>query len=76
VSWRDATLYWRDEQFCRTGWIARQPVESGFRPFREQISTMLIPVVLSGGAGARLWPVLREAFPKPFIRLPDGSSLL
>jgi len=37
---------------------------------------MLIPVILSGGAGARLWPVSREAFPKPFIRLPDGSSLL
>lgn len=37
---------------------------------------MLIPVILSGGTGARLWPVSREAFPKPFIRLPDGSSLL
>lgn len=37
---------------------------------------MLIPVILSGGAGARLWPVSREAFPKPFIRLADGESLL
>jgi mannose-1-phosphate guanylyltransferase/mannose-6-phosphate isomerase len=37
---------------------------------------MLIPVILSGGAGARLWPVSREAFPKPFIRLADGASLL
>jgi len=37
---------------------------------------MLIPVVLSGGAGARLWPVSREALPKPFIKLPDGESLL
>ena len=37
---------------------------------------MLVPVILSGGAGARLWPVSREAFPKPFIRLADGSSLL
>jgi mannose-1-phosphate guanylyltransferase/mannose-6-phosphate isomerase len=36
----------------------------------------LIPVILSGGAGARLWPVSREAFPKPFIRLADGASLL
>jgi mannose-1-phosphate guanylyltransferase / mannose-6-phosphate isomerase len=36
----------------------------------------LIPVILSGGAGARLWPVSREAFPKPFIKLPDGESLL
>ena len=28
---------------------------------------MLIPVILSGGTGTRLWPVSREAFPKPFI---------
>ena len=37
---------------------------------------MLIPVILSGGAGTRLWPVSRRTSPKPFIRLPDGESLL
>jgi mannose-1-phosphate guanylyltransferase/mannose-6-phosphate isomerase len=37
---------------------------------------LLIPVILSGGAGTRLWPVSREAHPKPFIVLPDGESLL
>src|SRR3954469_21274745 len=37
---------------------------------------MLIPVILSGGVGARLWPVSRESYPKPFIRLADGESLL
>ncbi len=36
----------------------------------------LIPVVLCGGAGSRLWPVSRQAHPKPFIRLADGQSLL
>ncbi len=36
----------------------------------------LIPVVLCGGSGSRLWPVSREAHPKPFIRLGDGQSLL
>ncbi|HEY6898759.1 MAG TPA: mannose-1-phosphate guanylyltransferase/mannose-6-phosphate isomerase [Rhodocyclaceae bacterium] len=36
----------------------------------------LIPVILSGGAGTRLWPVSREMHPKPFIRLADGQSLL
>jgi mannose-1-phosphate guanylyltransferase len=36
----------------------------------------LIPVILSGGAGTRLWPVSREQHPKPFIRLADGLSLL
>ena len=37
---------------------------------------LLIPVILSGGAGTRLWPVSREALPKPFMRLADGNSLL
>jgi len=37
---------------------------------------MLIPLILSGGSGTRLWPVSREAHPKPFIRLADGRSLL
>src|SRR5690606_39433144 len=36
----------------------------------------LVPVILSGGAGTRLWPVSREGHPKPFIRLPDGQTLL
>lgn len=36
----------------------------------------LIPVILCGGAGSRLWPVSREMHPKPFIRLADGQSLL
>jgi mannose-1-phosphate guanylyltransferase/mannose-6-phosphate isomerase len=37
---------------------------------------MLIPVILSGGSGTRLWPVSRQAHPKPFIKLADGRSLL
>jgi mannose-1-phosphate guanylyltransferase/mannose-6-phosphate isomerase len=35
-----------------------------------------VAVILSGGAGSRLWPVSREALPKPFIKLADGESLL
>jgi mannose-1-phosphate guanylyltransferase len=37
---------------------------------------MLIPTILCGGAGSRLWPVSREMHPKPFIRMADGLSLL
>lgn len=37
---------------------------------------VLIPTILCGGAGSRLWPVSRETHPKPFIRLQDGESLL
>jgi mannose-1-phosphate guanylyltransferase len=36
----------------------------------------IIPVILSGGVGARLWPVSRELHPKPFMHLADGQSLL
>jgi mannose-1-phosphate guanylyltransferase / mannose-6-phosphate isomerase len=36
----------------------------------------LVPVILSGGAGTRLWPLSREAAPKPFLHLPDGETLL
>ncbi|WP_017906699.1 mannose-1-phosphate guanylyltransferase/mannose-6-phosphate isomerase [Pseudomonas asplenii] len=38
--------------------------------------SLLIPCIIAGGAGTRLWPVSREAMPKPFMRLPDGESLL
>jgi mannose-1-phosphate guanylyltransferase/mannose-6-phosphate isomerase len=36
----------------------------------------LIPVILSGGAGTRLWPLSRQSHPKPFLELPDGETLL
>ena len=40
----------------------------------------LVPIILSGGAGTRLWPLSREAAPKPFMTLPGeharGASLL
>lgn len=37
---------------------------------------MLIPIILSGGAGTRLWPVSRESHPKPFMKIGGGKSLL
>lgn len=36
----------------------------------------LIPTILCGGAGSRLWPVSRELHPKPFLRLANQQSLL
>ena len=36
----------------------------------------LVPIILSGGAGTRLWPLSRETAPKPFMTLPDGETLL
>jgi mannose-1-phosphate guanylyltransferase / mannose-6-phosphate isomerase len=36
----------------------------------------LLPIILSGGSGTRLWPVSREAMPKPFMKIAGGKSLL
>jgi mannose-1-phosphate guanylyltransferase / mannose-6-phosphate isomerase len=36
----------------------------------------LYPVILSGGAGTRLWPLSREHFPKPLMPLVSDRSLL
>lgn len=38
--------------------------------------TKLLPVVLAGGSGARLWPLSREFYPKQFISLIGEQSLL
>ena len=31
----------------------------------------VIPIILSGGSGSRLWPLSRESFPKQFLKLTD-----
>ncbi|WP_193158889.1 mannose-1-phosphate guanylyltransferase/mannose-6-phosphate isomerase [Serratia marcescens] len=37
----------------------------------------LIPVIMAGGVGSRLWPLSRESFPKQFLSIDDtGFSLL
>jgi mannose-1-phosphate guanylyltransferase/mannose-6-phosphate isomerase len=41
----------------------------------EHTSGEMIPIILSGGSGTRLWPVSRRAHPKPFMKLVDGESL-
>ena len=35
----------------------------------------LVPVILSGGSGTRLWPLSRKLYPKQFIPLKDSKSL-
>lgn len=37
---------------------------------------MIIPVILSGGSGARLWPLSRETYPKQFLPLVDHNTML
>jgi mannose-1-phosphate guanylyltransferase / mannose-6-phosphate isomerase len=36
----------------------------------------MLAVILSGGSGTRLWPLSREAYPKQFLPVVSGDSLL
>jgi mannose-1-phosphate guanylyltransferase len=36
---------------------------------------MIVPVILAGGGGTRLWPLSREFYPKQFINLINDTSL-
>ena len=38
----------------------------------ENINT-IIPVILAGGTGSRLWPLSRKSFPKQFLNLLDDQ---
>src|SRR2546423_7589419 len=37
---------------------------------------MLTPVILSGGAGTRLWPLSRELYPKQLLALTSERTML
>lgn len=37
--------------------------------------SMLLPVLLCGGIGSRLWPLSRSEYPKPFLSLLEEPSL-
>ncbi|MDY0980248.1 mannose-1-phosphate guanylyltransferase/mannose-6-phosphate isomerase [Stenotrophomonas sp. CFBP8994] len=36
----------------------------------------ILPVILSGGSGTRLWPLSREAYPKQFLPLVGDATML
>ncbi|MCP3899235.1 MAG: mannose-1-phosphate guanylyltransferase/mannose-6-phosphate isomerase [Desulfobacteraceae bacterium] len=37
---------------------------------------MIIPVILAGGSGTRLWPLSRKHYPKQLIELVDENSMI
>jgi len=38
--------------------------------------SLLVPVILSGGAGTRLWPLSREMYPKQLLALTGKATML
>ncbi|WP_416187300.1 sugar phosphate nucleotidyltransferase, partial [Hydrocarboniphaga sp.] len=36
----------------------------------------IVPVLMAGGSGTRLWPLSREQYPKQFLKLLNERSLL
>ena len=40
------------------------------------MNSPIVPVILCGGSGTRLWPLSRKSFPKQFVPLIEGKSLL
>lgn len=41
------------------------------------MTTKILPVIMAGGSGTRLWPLSRTQYPKQFLKLsPDGYTLL
>ncbi len=39
-------------------------------------SALIVPVILSGGSGTRLWPLSRSSYPKQFLAVSGARSLL
>jgi mannose-1-phosphate guanylyltransferase len=37
---------------------------------------MILPIIMAGGSGTRLWPLSRQSFPKQFLTLNGNHSML
>jgi mannose-1-phosphate guanylyltransferase/mannose-6-phosphate isomerase len=61
-----------DEAVVHAGDSRSVPTEQEF----SAASVRLVPVVLAGGAGSRLWPMSREQYPKQLIDVLGSESLL
>ena len=56
--------------------VAPQTAPIASQSVVSKSSGLVVPVILSGGSGTRLWPVSRESFPKQFWPLTSERSLI
>ena len=42
----------------------------------EEVVQRILPVVLAGGSGTRLWPLSREQYPKQFLKLVGERTMM
>ena len=53
----------------------RAGTKSPYQPLQPlPMASLIIPILLAGGAGTRLWPVSRDALPKQFLPLIGDRS--
>ena len=56
--------------------VAAHPRRLGASEAKIEVVMKVVPVIISGGAGSRLWPASRQSHPKPFLKVADGHSLI
>ena len=39
------------------------------------MSSNIVPIILCGGSGTRLWPLSRESYPKQFLSITNENNL-
>jgi len=54
--------------------VGAAPID--LREFSERLIMHLLPVILSGGSGTRLWPLSREEYPKQLLALCGDTTML
>ena len=43
---------------------------------KKEERIMLLPVIMAGGSGSRLWPLSRTLYPKQFLALTSNATML